>query len=120
MADRAHLWVVAAEPVGVEAGPVRIEPATTERRVTSEAVALGMAGNAALQALARRLPMGENEAGVPVVEASAKRALGREPCLLVAVCAECARVMALGARGLTGVGGGGVPSEEARRVVTRC
>jgi hypothetical protein len=71
--DRAHLRVLAPQPLGVKARPVGIEPAAAERRMTGEAVTLGVAGDAGLQALPRGLAVASDEYAVRVVISRSQR-----------------------------------------------
>jgi hypothetical protein len=58
VADGAHLRIVTPHTLGVEPRAVWIEAATAQGGVARQAVALGMARDATLQALARRRTVG--------------------------------------------------------------
>jgi hypothetical protein len=58
---RTHLRVLPPERRGIESGTVRIEPSSPLSRVTGETVPLGMAGDAALEILSRRLAVAQQD-----------------------------------------------------------
>ena len=120
MTGRAHRRVLAPQRSGIEAGTVRVESPAAHGRVAGQAVALGMAGDAALQILACRLTVIEQEGLLGVVIAAVSKLAGRDEAgVHVAVGAELPLVVAVAAGALPAVGRGRVTGEEARRVVAR-
>ena len=73
----ARLRVLAPERLRIEAGPVRVEPPAAYHRMTGETIPLGMAGDAALQILPRRLAMIQGEELLRIVVAPIERSLRR-------------------------------------------
>lgn len=120
VAGGTHLRVLASQRGRIEAWPVGIETPATLCRVAGKAVALRMAGNAALQILAGGLSMTQEEDSLGIVITAVELPLSAEPALDVAVGAELARVVAVTAGGLSRVGRRGVAGEEPRRVIARC
>jgi len=117
----AHRWVLAAQRSRIEAGTVRVESPAADSRVAGQAVALGMAGDAALQILACRLTVIEQEGLLGVVIAPVSKPGGRDEAgVQVAVGAELPLVVAVAAGALTAVGRRRVSGEEAHWVVARC
>src|SRR5262249_48787793 len=66
---QAHLGVLALEPGRVEPGTVGAEPASSQGRVTGQAIPLHVAGDAALEVLPGRLTVTGEEEALGVVEA---------------------------------------------------
>jgi hypothetical protein len=62
-----HLRVLPPERRRIEARTMRVEPAASQRRVAGETVTLGMAGDAALEVLSRRLAVAQQERPLGVV-----------------------------------------------------
>ena len=84
-----------------------IEAPATSGRVTGQTVALGMAGDAALEALAGGLSVIENEALLRIMKADTPETAGRNQARVdVAVGAELALVVALAAGALPAVRSG--------------
>ena len=120
VAGGAHRRVLAPQRSRIEAGTVRVESPAAHGRVAGQAVALGVAGDAALQILACRLTVIEQEGLLGVVIAAVSKLAGRDEAgVQVAVGAELPLVVAVAAGALPAVGRGRVTGEEARRVVAR-
>jgi hypothetical protein len=121
MARGAHLRVALPQPCGIEAGSVRIEAAPALRRVAREAVTLGMAGDAALQTLARRLAVSEEKRALRVVEVGfgAEDGRGHDAGLPMARLTELAGVVATGTGDFLAVRGNRVAREKVGGMVTR-
>ena len=120
MAGGAHLRVAPAQALGVEAGPVRAEVAAAlrGRRVAAHAVRHGVAGDAALEALPRRLPMAGGEEPLRVMVTGIERHVhGGEPRAYVAAGAELLGIVAVAAGGGALIGLRRVAREEAHAVV---
>ena len=110
--------VLALESLRVESRAVGVEAAPPGGRVTGEAIALGVAGDAALQALARRLAVPQREGLLGVVEASLQPRRGHDTGLPMAILTERLGVVAIRAGALASIRLGRVAREEAGRVVT--
>ena len=117
MAGGARLGVLPPERSGIETRTVGIEAPTPQRRVAGETVPLGMAGDAVLEILSRRLAVAQEERPLGIVVASVERSLRREPGAEVTVGAKLACVVAIAAARLTGIGRNGMTREEAGRMV---
>ena len=117
MARGAHLRILAREPGGVETRAVRVYVPAADRRVAGEAVALGVAADAGLEALARRPTMPRDEELVRVVIAVAQRPLRRETGPRVTASAELPGVVAVAAGGLARVRRRRVTRQEAGWVI---
>jgi hypothetical protein len=61
MAHSAHLEILAAQPLRVKARAVRIEAPASLRRVTRQAVTLGVTTDAGFQTLAGRAAVAGNK-----------------------------------------------------------
>ena len=105
-------------------GPLRAEPGTvrvhtpSDRRVTGQTVALGMAGRATLQRLPRGTTVLEQPLGLRVMEGDVQPAPRAESGFAMAAAAEQLRVVARGALRFAPVGIGGMPLHEVRLVET--
>jgi len=119
VAGGTHLGILAPHAIRVESGTVGIEPPPPERRMAREAVALRVARDARLEALARRLAVTQQEETLRVMKSRAQHAVRDQPGLTVSGGAEAADVVAVATRRLTRVRGRGVPVQEARGVVSR-
>lgn len=117
MAGGAHLGVFPLETIAVESRPVGIEPATAPRRVAGEAIALGVAADAGLQALPRCLSMPDQEELLRVMKTGAQRPLGHQARLLVTGRAEPGRAMTVRARALSRIGCRRMTGEETGRMI---
>jgi len=73
----ARLRVLAPERLRIEARPVRVEPPAAYHRMAGETIPLGMARDAALQVLPRRLAMIQREKLLRIVVAAVQRSLRR-------------------------------------------
>ena len=118
MTYRAHLRILAPQPLGIEPGAVRIEAAAAERRMTREAVALGVAGGAALQTLPGGLPVPGNERSARIVIAGAQRAVAHQAGRGMARLTKTAGVVTIGAARFATVGGGRMALHESHGVIT--
>src|SRR3990172_712217 len=115
VAGQAHLGVSLPEPGGVEPRTVRIELVGAQRRVTLQAITLGVTGHAALKALPGRLAVPGEEELLPVVIATAQGPSGRHQTGgLVTVGAERGGVVAFAAGVLPPVRRGRVPGQKSR------
>ena len=83
MTGGAHLGILAASPLGIEARSMGIEVAPTLSRVTRRAIALGVTRDAGLETLPRCLPVADNEEPFGVVVARAQRTGGDDAGLLM-------------------------------------
>ena len=110
--------ILAPHPIRVEPRSVGVEPPSAERRVAGEAVALGVARDAGLEALARRLPVTDEEELLRVVITRPHHTCRHEASLGVARRAETADAVTIAARGLAPIRRRGVPAQEPRRVVS--
>ena len=119
VAGRAHLRILAAEGRRVESGAMRIEAAPAQSGVTGKAVPFGVAGCAAFEILACRLPVAQQKETLGIMIAGVQLPPGAEPARYMAVGAKLAGVVAVAARGLPRVGGGRMTGEEAGWVITR-
>jgi len=119
VARDAHLGIAPAQPDGVEAGTVRVEPeAASHRRVTGRAIPLHVAGDTRLERLPRRLAVPEDERRAAVVKGGAAKGPSRiQSGLGVAADAELLGVVAIAAGGLARVRGSGMPDQEAGGMV---
>ena len=72
-----RLRVLAPQGLRIEAGPVWVEPPAANHRMTGETIPLGMASDAALQVLPRRLAMIQGEELLRIVVAAIQRSLRR-------------------------------------------
>jgi len=73
----ARLRVLPPERLRIEPGAVRVEPPAAYHRMTGETIPLGMACDAALQVLPRRLSMIQGEELLRIVVAPIQRPLSR-------------------------------------------
>ncbi|HZA98112.1 MAG TPA: hypothetical protein VE399_05000, partial [Gemmatimonadales bacterium] len=85
--------------------------------MAGEAVAFGVAGDAALEILPRSLAVTQEERPLSIVVASVQLPPGAEAAPHVTISAELALVVAVSAGGLAGVGGSRMPGQEPCRVV---
>src|SRR5688572_10987039 len=99
MASGTHLRVLAPECRRIEAGSMRIEATATLGRVAAEAVPFGVTGDAALQVLARRLPVTQQKRPLRVVVPGVQCPSSTQPGLHMAVGAELSSVVAVAATG---------------------
>lgn len=112
VADSTHVGVSRSQPISIEIGAMGVEA-----RVTLQTIALGMARDARLEILSRRLTMPRDECPVAIVIPGAQRALRHQPCLLMAALAEIADVVAVTAGGLPVVCGRRVTLQEVCRMI---
>ena len=120
MTCSAGLGVFPLECGRIEPGTVGIEPPPALRRVTGETVPLGVAGNAALEALPRGLAVIEDEGLLRIMKADASEpAWCDQSRVHMAVGAELSLVVAFIARAFPTVRGGGMCREEPGRMVAR-
>ena len=88
--------------------------------MAGETVPLGMAGDTALEILSRRLAVAQEERTLGIVVSRVERSVRGEPGAYVTVGAELAGIVAIAAARLPGICRGGMPREEAGRMVARC
>src|SRR5436190_17704584 len=119
MAHGAHRVVLPLQPVRVEAGPVRIESPAALRRVTWQAVALGMTADARFETLPCRAAMPRNEESPGVVIPRSQAAARDESRLLVTCGAKAPLAVTVHAGRLARVGRRGMARQEAGRVIAR-
>jgi hypothetical protein len=120
MTCSAGLGVLPLECGRIEPGTVGIEPPPAPRRVTGETVPLGMAGHAALEILARRLAVVQQEGLLRIMKAGAsKRTTRNDSRAEVTVGTELGLAVALVAGTLATVGRRGMGREEASGMVPR-
>jgi hypothetical protein len=112
-----HLRVLPPERCRIEARTMGVEPAASHRRVTGETVTLGMAGDAALEVLSRRLAVAQQERPLGIVVSRVERPFRGEPGVHVTVGAKLTRVVAIATAGLPGICRGGMTREKAGRMV---
>ena len=117
VAGRAHLRVLPPERRRIETRTVGVEPAASQRRVAGETVTLGMAGDAALEILSRRLAVAQQERPLSIVVSRVERPFRGEPGVHVTVGAKLTRVVAIATAGLPGICRGGMTREKAGRMV---
>ena len=79
MAGGAYLRILPPHAVRVEAGAVRVEPPTPERRVTRETVALNMTADTRFKTLTRCLTVAEQEEPFRVVKPRPEDSVGDQP-----------------------------------------
>ena len=112
-----HLRVLPPERRRIETRTVGVEPAASQRRVAGETVTLGMAGDAALEILSRRLAVAQQERPLSIVVSRVERPFRGEPGVHVTVGAKLTRVVAIATAGLPGICRGGMTREKAGRMV---
>ena len=119
VARDAHLGIAPPQPVGVEAGTVRVKPeSSSHRRVAGHAISFHVTGNAGLERLAGCLSMSHDERRAAVVKTgAAQRTLCAQSSLHVAAETELLSVVTVGAGGLASIGRRRVPDQEAGRMV---
>src|SRR6266487_2399605 len=118
MADGAHRETLAAHARRIEARPMWIEPPPALRRMAGQTVAFGVAADAGLETLARGLTMACQEELSRIMIPGPQHARGDQPGTRVARGAKRSDVVAIAARRLTGVRGGGMPRQKSVRVIT--
>jgi hypothetical protein len=96
-----------------------VEPPAAQGGVAGEAVAFGVAGNAALQVLPSGLSVPKQERSLGVMIACVEPTSSGEPRADMAGGAELTGVVAIAATGLPGVGGGRMTGEKAGGMVAR-
>ena len=119
MAGGAGLRVLPLQRRRIESRTVRIEPPPPLSRVAGKTVPLGVAGDAALEILSRRLAVAQQEQSLGIVVARVERSSRGEPGAHVAVSAKLARIVAIAAARLPGICRGGMTGEETGRMVPR-
>src|SRR5439155_23720906 len=118
MADGARREVLAAHARRIKARPMWIEPPPALRRMAGQTVAFGVAADAGLETLTRGLTMACQEEWSRVMIPGPQQARSDQPGPRVARGAKRSDVVAIAARRLTGVGGGGMPRQKSVRVIT--
>ena len=103
MAGGAGLGVLPLQRRRIEPGTVRIEPPSALSRVAGKTVPLGMAGDAALEILSRRLTVTQQERALGIVIPRAERSFRGETGAHVTVGAKLSRIVAIAATRLPGV-----------------
>jgi hypothetical protein len=98
---------------------MRIEPPATNSGVAGQAVALGVAGHAALQALPSGLTVAQKEEFFGIVIAGLQLSASAQTGLHVTVGAELPSVVAVAAAGFPGVRRSRVAGKEAGGVIAR-
>lgn len=114
---RTHLRVLPPERRRIEPRTMGVEPPPAQSRVAGETVTLGMAGDAALEILSRRLAVAQQERPLGIVVSRVERPFRREPGVHMTVGAKLTRVVAIAAARLPGICRGGMTREEAGRMV---
>jgi hypothetical protein len=120
MAGGTGLGILPPERFGIETRTVGIEASAPCRGVAGQAVSLGMTGYTALQILAGRLSVIEDERLLGIMKADAPKSTGGNQSRAdMAVGAELGLAVALVAGAFPTVCGGGMGREEAGRMVAR-
>jgi hypothetical protein len=120
MAGGTGLGILPAERFGIETRTVGIEAPAPCRGVAGKAVSLGMTGYTALQILAGRLSVIEDEGLLGIMKADAPKSTGGDQSRAdMAIGAELGLAVALVTGAFPTVCCGGVGREEAGRVVAR-
>ena len=99
----AGLGVLAPKRLRIEARTMGIEPAAALSRVTAEAIALRMAGDAALEVLPRGLAVVQQEELLGIMVTGIQWSLGGQARVDMTLGAELTGVVAVAAAGLPGV-----------------
>ena len=120
MTHGAGLRVLAPQRPRVEAGAVGVKPPAAYHRMAGETIAFRVAGDAALQVLARGLAVIQQEELLGIVIPCIQWSLRGQSGVDMTVGAELTGVVAVAAAGLPGVGCRRVTGQKAGRVVSRC